>query len=133
MVCSLILIYFDAFNLTYNKNKLNKTFGYYLWFFRKGSANSFFITFKKNLSRKIFFILYSFNRPNFMFWLPLLLEILGNMLFPLFVDVIKLEINLILLIKPFFYITKKLRQKLKYLENGWNKSIFHHFWSAFRC
>ena len=32
-------------------------------------------------------------------------------------DVINLEINLIFQIKPFFYMTKKSRQKLKYLEN----------------
>ena len=39
------------------------------------------------------------------------------------------EINLIFLIKPFFYMTKKSRQKFKYLENGKSfqdeiKSIF---------
>ena len=32
-------------------------------------------------------------------------------------DVINFQINLIFLIKSFFYITKKSRQKLKYLEN----------------
>ena len=32
-------------------------------------------------------------------------------------DVINFEFNLILIIKPFFYMTKKSRQKLKYLEN----------------
>ena len=32
-------------------------------------------------------------------------------------DVINFKINLIFLIKPFFYMTKKSRQKLKYLEN----------------
>ena len=32
-------------------------------------------------------------------------------------DVINLEINLIFLIKPFFYMTKKSRQKFKYFEN----------------
>ena len=31
-------------------------------------------------------------------------------------DVIKFEIYLIFLIKPFFYMTKKSRQKLKYLR-----------------
>ena len=41
----------------------------------------------------------------------------------------KFEINLIFLVKPFWYMTKKSRQKLKYLENGkifWGeiKSIF---------
>ena len=46
-------------------------------------------------------------------------------------DVIKFEINLIFLTKPFRYMTKKSRQKLKYLENEksfWGDiSIFHHF------
>ena len=47
-------------------------------------------------------------------------------------DVINFEINFIFLIKPFFYMTKKSRQKFKYLEkeNGFQgeiKSIFHHF------
>ena len=32
-------------------------------------------------------------------------------------DVINFEINLIFLIKPFLYMTKKSRQKFKYLEN----------------
>ena len=31
--------------------------------------------------------------------------------------VVKFEINLIFLIKPFWYMTKKSRQKPKYLEN----------------
>ena len=32
-------------------------------------------------------------------------------------DVKNFEINLIFLIKPFFYMTKKSKQKFKYLEN----------------
>ena len=47
-------------------------------------------------------------------------------------DVIKFEINLIFLIKPFCQMTKKSRQKLKYLENEKSfqreiKNISHHF------
>ena len=47
-------------------------------------------------------------------------------------DVIKFEIKLIILIKPFFYMTKMSRQKLKYIENeksfrGEIKSIFTIF------
>ena len=47
-------------------------------------------------------------------------------------DVTKFAINLIFLIKPFCYMRKKSRQKLKYLENEKNfsgeiKRIFHHF------
>ena len=32
-----------------------------------------------DFSTRIFLMLYSINRPNFMVWLPLHLEILGNM------------------------------------------------------
>ena len=81
-------------------------------------------------------MLHSINWLNFTVWLPLLLEIFGNMCITIVSepvwDVIEFEINLIFLIKPFRYITKKLRQKLKYLDNeksfwGDVKSIFHHF------
>ena len=49
----------------------------------------------------------------------------------------KLEINFIFLIKLFCYMTKKSRQKLKYLENeegfwGEIKNIFHLFWKRFQ-
>ena len=48
----------------------------------------------------------------------MLLAKLGNMciliIFSPVCDVINLEINLSFLIKPFFYITKKSRQKFKY-------------------
>ena len=53
-------------------------------------------------------------------------------------DFMNFETNVIFLMKPFFYMTKKSRQKLKYLENKENlqaevKSIFHHFQRAFSC
>ena len=52
--------------------------------------------------------------------MALLLEILRNMCIAIVYfpgcDVIIFEIKLIFLIKPFFYINKKSRQKLKYLE-----------------
>ena len=68
-----------------------------------------------------FLVLYSFDRLNFIFCFPVLLEILGNVCIAIVCftgcDVINLEINLIFLIKPFFYMTEKLRQKFKYLEN----------------
>ena len=46
------------------------------------------------------------------------------------------EINLILLIKLLFYMTRKSKQKLKYLENEKSfqdeiKRIFHNFLRAF--
>ena len=71
-----------------------------------------------DFSRKIFLMLYSINWPNS---LPLLLEILVNMCIAIVYepgcDIIDFEINLIFLIKPFSYMTKKSRQKFKYLEN----------------
>ena len=48
-------------------------------------------------------------------------------------DIIDFKVNLTFLIKPSFCMTKKPRQKIKYLENEkifWNeikKNIFHHF------
>ena len=104
------------------------------WYFRKGCGNSFSTT------RKIFFMLYFINWTNLITWLPLHMEILGNMCmtricFPE-CDVINFEINLIFLITPFFYMTKKWRQNFKYLEKeksfqGEIKSIFHYFYRAF--
>ena len=40
------------------------------------------------------------------------------------------DLNLIFLIKPFLYITKKSRKKLKYLENG--KSFWGEIKNIFR-
>ena len=74
-----------------------------------------------DFSRKIFLILHSMNWPDFIVWLPLLLEILGNMCIAIVCfsgcDVINFEIKLVCLIKPFFYMIKKLRKRFKYLEN----------------
>ena len=74
-----------------------------------------------DFSRKLFRMLYSINLPNFIIRLPLLLEILGNMCianvcFPS-CDIIKFEINLMFLIKPFSYMTKISKQKFKNLES----------------
>ena len=66
-----------------------------------------------DFSREMFVMLYSSNWPNFIVWLALLLEILGDMCIAIIYfsgcDVINFEINLIFLIKPFFYITKNSR------------------------
>ena len=95
-----------------------------------------------DFSRKMFLMLYSINWPNFIVWLPLLLEILGNMCITIICspgcDVIKFEINLIFLIKLFCCLTEKSRHKFKYLKNEksfWSeiKSSFHHFKKTFNC
>ena len=75
--------------------------------------------------RKIFLLLYYITLPNLIARLLLLLEILGNMYIVIVCwpgcDIINFEFDLAFLIKPFFFITKKSRQKFKYLEN---KKIF---------
>ena len=63
------------------------------------------------------FNIYSINWPSFIVWLPLLLEIFGNMCIAIVCwpgfDVINFKTNLTFLIKPFLYMTKMSRQKLK--------------------
>ena len=83
--------------------------------------------------RNIFLAIYFISWPNFIALSTLLLKILYNMCIiiiccPVF-DVINFEVNLNLLIKPFFYITKKSWQKFKYLEN--KKSFKHEIKSIF--
>ena len=60
---------------------------------------------------------YQFSLPD----LPLLLEILGNICIIIACiegsDVMNFQINLIFLIEPFFYMTKKAGQIVKYLES----------------
>ena len=106
-------------------------------FFWKGSETNFYTTwFAHEFSRKIFLILHAINWPNFIVWLSLLLKILGNICIEivcyLACDVIKYQISLIFLTKPFRYMTKNSRQNLKYLENEksfWAemKIVFHFF------
>ena len=69
-----------------------------------------------DFSRKLFLILRFINWPNFIVWMLLFLEILGNMYiviicFPVR-DVINFEINLGFLNKPFFYMTKNVGTKI---------------------
>ena len=73
-------------NLVYNKSKLCKPLDFRLlvqsyaqfWLFKKVSENNFFTTFSIWFLKKNIFLLYSINWPNFIFWLPLLLEMLGK-------------------------------------------------------
>ena len=75
-----------------------------------------------------------------MVWLPLIHEILGNICIPIVCqpdfDVMNFKINLIFLIKPFFYRTKKPWKNLTILRMKrafWDKikSIFSSFLKAF--
>ena len=100
-----------ALNLAYNENKLYKTLDYWSRdllnsdFSEKGLGIVFTQRFVYDFSRKMFLILYSINWPNFIVWLPLLRDILGNICIAIVCfpdcDVISFEINLIFLIKPF--------------------------------
>ena len=142
MICNLVSVYFNSLNLTYNKNKLYKTLDYWsrdmlnFNFSEKGLGLVSPPHFVYDFSRKMFLMLYSINWTNFIVWLSLLLKILVNMcitiVFQPSCDVINFGINLIFIINPFCYMTKKSRKKLKDLENGKNfwrkiKRIFHHF------
>ena len=65
---------------------------------------------------RLFLILYSINWPNFIDWLPLLLEILGKVYIAiicfLVCDIKNFKVNLNFLIKSFSYITKKAKAKI---------------------
>ena len=80
-----------------------------------------------DISRKMFFMLHSINWSNFIVWLILLLEVLGNMLLQFFVNQTRLWRHKIwswpyLFNQAVLIMTKKSRQKPKYLEN--EKSIW---------
>ena len=117
-----------AHNLAYNKNQIHKT----LDFIQKYSLLNFdFIEmglgivspphFVYDFSKKMFFTLYFISWPHLIVWLPLLLDILGKMCIAIVCypgcDVVGFEMKRAFLIKPFFYVKKTLRQKMKYLEN----------------
>ena len=92
-----------------------------LWFFMKGASPPHFTC---DFLRKLFLMLSSINCSDFFVWLPLLLEILGNMcietIFCPGYDIINFKINRSFLIKS---LTKKTGQKFKYLKN---KKCFSH-------
>ena len=81
----------------------------------------FSTTFFYGFSWNKFFMLHSINRPNFILWLPLLLEILGNMFIVIISflvhDAMNLVMNLSSLIKLFSHMTKNVRTKSKYFKN----------------
>ena len=101
-----------ALNLTCNEEKLQKTLHY--WFrdklkfdcLEKGLGIVSPPYFVDDFLRKVFVMLYSSNWANFIVWLPLLLEILGNV-FQLFA----------------FQVVMSLILKLTYLSN---QAVFLH-------
>ena len=72
--------------------------------------------FAYDFSTKVFLMLNFINWPNFIAWLPLLLEIWGNMCIAIVCypgcDVMDFEINLIILIEPFFLHDQKVMTKI---------------------
>ena len=110
------------------------------WFFRKWSGNSFSTTFCVWFSKKLFLMLILLTDQTSLFDCLYFLRYWAICVLQLFVsdvcDVKNSEINLIFLIKPFFYVIKKSRQKLKYLENEkslrWNKKHFSSFLKGFQ-
>ena len=121
-------IFQQSSNWIYNKNKQYKTWDYWsrevlnFDFSEKGlgSRNSFSTIFSACFLKKNLFHVISINWPNFIVWLPLLLEIWCNKCIIIVCfsgcSVMNFEINLSFLIKAFFYIIKKSRQKLKLLK-----------------
>ena len=132
--------------MPYNNNKLYKILEYlsrYMLNFGFSEKVLRLVSpphFAHDFSSKMFVMLLSINWPDFIVLSSLLFEILGNMCIKIAsypdCDVIKFEINLIFLIKPFRSMTKKTRQKLKYLENEkriWGKIIFKELSVAKNC
>ena len=68
-----------------------------------------------------YFSYFSIDWPDPLVWLPLILEVMGDIYIViicfLVYDVINFEINFSFLIKPFYYRTKKSGQKCEYLKN----------------
>ena len=81
-------------------------------FYEKGMGIVSPSHFVYDLSKKLFLILYSINWINFIIFL----QVLGNMYIAI-VCFSGFQISFIFLIKAFFYMTQKSRQKSKYFEN----------------
>ena len=80
---------------------------------QKRSGTSLSTSFFGWLLTKMFLLLYSITWPNFIVWLPLLREILGNMFNVIVSQVVKssFEINLLFLIKRFLLHDQKVKKK----------------------
>ena len=125
-----------ALNLAYNQNKLYKTSDYWWRMFKLNFSEKNLrlvspLHFVYDFWRKVFLMLYLLTDQIFLSDCLYFSMCITIVCWP-GCDVIRFETNLIFLIKPFFYKTKKSRQKLKYLENknsfwGEIKYIFHHF------
>ena len=83
---------------------------------KRGLELVFLSHFLYNYWRKIFRLLYFINCPNFIFCFSLFREILGNMCIVIVCfpgsDVINFEVNLIILIMPFFLHDQNVKTKI---------------------
>ena len=121
MVCSLISLISIALIFACNRSKLFKILHYCsrdmlnFDFLDKGLRIVSPAHFVYDFSTKMFLMLYSMNYPNFIAWLPLLLEILSNMCIAIVCypdcDVMDFEINLIFLFELFFLHDQKVMTK----------------------
>ena len=142
VLCSLYCIVSWGLS-TYFETKLQTTFFHLIKLFLKirGPELVSLPHFLYNFWRKIFFLLYSLNWPNFIVWLPLLWEILGNMCTAIICkpgcDIMNFDVNLIFLIKPFFLLDQKVETKTyvswewKELLR-WNKKYFSSILKGFQ-
>ena len=89
------------------------------WFFIKGLGIFSPPCFAYDFSRKMFLMICSINWPNLLVWLPLLLEILGNMCIAIVCFpgcyVINFKINLAN--QAVFLRDQKIKTKFKFIEN----------------
>ena len=97
--------------------------------------------FPHNFWRKIFLLVYSINWPNFLVWLPLLCEILGNMCIASICisccEAMNFEVNLMFLIKLFFLHNQKVMTKIEISWERkellrWNKKHFSSILKGFQ-
>ena len=110
------------------ENKLQTTcFHLMLSFYKKRGLELVSLPhFLHNFLRKIFCLLYSINRPNFIAWLPLLCQKLSNMCIAIVCkqgcDAMNFEVNLILLIKLFSLHDQKVVTKTE-ISSEWKELL----------
>ena len=84
---------------------------------KNNSRTSLSASFPTWFFKKLYLTLYSINWRNFIFWLSLLVQILGKMQIVIFCfpvcEVINFKINPSFLIKPFSYMTKRASIKIQ--------------------
>ena len=123
----------------YIETKLQITYFYLIWSFyikKRGLGLVFLYHTLHDIWRKVFLLLYSINWPNFIVWLYLLCDILGNMCIAIVCwpgcDVISFEINQSFLIRLFFLYDQNIKTKICMSQEEkellkWNKKYVSSF------